>query len=190
MYLSTPYLLPGTNPFPPFALVLIPVSQKCPFCKRTQKHSNRNPSCQTVWCKFVFGPASSTSSSHLVVVQKHSSSSSFFLLIPLIWCLLGFPDSSVGKESTCNGGDPGSIPRSGRSFGEGIGYPLQCSWSSLVAELVKTLPTMWETWVQSMGWEDLRRREMLPTPVCWPGEFHGVTKSQTRLSVVHFHDVY
>ena len=46
-----------------------------------------------------------------------------------------FPDSSVGKESACNAGDPGSIPWSGRSTGEGIGYPLQYSWASLVAQL-------------------------------------------------------
>ena len=59
----------------------------------------------------------------------------------------GFPDSSVGKEPTCNAGDPGSIPGSGRSPGEGIGYPLQYSWASLVAQLVKNLPAMWETWV-------------------------------------------
>ena len=65
-----------------------------------------------------------------------------------------FPDSSVGKESTCNEGDPGSIPGSGRSTGEGIGYPLQFSWASLVAQLVKNLSTMWETWVGSLGWED------------------------------------
>ena len=57
----------------------------------------------------------------------------------------GFPDSSVGKESACNAGDPGSIPRSGRSAGEGIGYPLQYSWASVVAQLVKNLPTMRET---------------------------------------------
>ena len=44
-----------------------------------------------------------------------------------------FPDSSVGKESTCNAGDPGSIPGLGRSAGEGVGYPLQYSWTSLVA---------------------------------------------------------
>ena len=68
--------------------------------------------------------------------------------------LMGFPDSSIGKESACNEGDPGSIPGSGRSAGEGIGYPLQYSWSSLVAQLVKHLPAMWETWVQSLGWED------------------------------------
>ena len=65
----------------------------------------------------------------------------------------GFPDSSVGKESTCNAGDPGLIPGSGRSPGEGIGYPFQDSWA-LVAWLVKNLPAMWETWVQSLGWED------------------------------------
>ena len=59
----------------------------------------------------------------------------------------GFPDSSVGKESTCNAGDPGSITESGRSAGEEIGYPLQYSWASLVAQLVKNLPAMWETWV-------------------------------------------
>ena len=67
---------------------------------------------------------------------------------------LGFPDSSVGKESTCNAGDPCSIPGSGRSTGEGIGYPLQYSWASLVAQLVKSSPTMHETRVQSLGWED------------------------------------
>ena len=46
------------------------------------------------------------------------------------------------------------IPGSGRSTGEGIGYALQYSWASLVAYLVKNLPAMWETWVQSLGWED------------------------------------
>ena len=66
----------------------------------------------------------------------------------------GFPDSSVGKESTCKAGDPGLIPGLGRSAGEGIGYPLQYSWASLVVHLVKNLPTMQETWVQSLGWED------------------------------------
>ena len=65
-----------------------------------------------------------------------------------------FPGSSVGKESTCNAGDPGSIPGSGRSAGEGIGYQLQYPWASLVAQLVKNLPVMWEPWVQSLGWED------------------------------------
>ena len=60
---------------------------------------------------------------------------------------VGFPDSSVGKESACNAGDPGLIPRSGRSPGEGIGYPLQYTLAYLVAQLVKNPPAMWETWV-------------------------------------------
>ena len=60
---------------------------------------------------------------------------------------MGFPYSSVGKESACNVGDPGSIPESGRLTGKGISYPLQYSWSSLVTQLVKNLPAMWETWV-------------------------------------------
>ena len=59
----------------------------------------------------------------------------------------GFPSSSADKESTCNAGDPGLIPGLGSSPGEGIGYPLQYSWASLVAQLVKNLPAMWETWV-------------------------------------------
>ena len=63
----------------------------------------------------------------------------------------GFPDSSVGKESACNGGDPGSIPESGRSPGEGIGYPLQYSWAGKIP------------------W----RRERLPILVFLPGESHG-----------------
>ena len=59
--------------------------------------------------------------------------------------LPGFPDSSVGKECTCNAGDPSLIPGSGRSAGEGIGYPLQYSWASLVAQLIKNPPAMGET---------------------------------------------
>ena len=68
--------------------------------------------------------------------------------------LCGFPDSSAGKESACNAGDSGSIPGLGRSAGEGIGYPHQYSWASLVAQLVKNPPAMRETWVRSLGWED------------------------------------
>ena len=67
----------------------------------------------------------------------------------------GFPDSSVCKESTCNAGNPRFFPGSGRSPAEGTGYPLQYSWASLVAQLVKDLPAMRETWVQSLGWEDV-----------------------------------
>ena len=55
------------------------------------------------------------------------------------------------KESTCNAGNPGLIPSSGRSA---EGYPLQYLWASLMAQLVKNLPAMWETWVRSLGWEN------------------------------------
>ena len=66
----------------------------------------------------------------------------------------GFPDGSVGKESACNAGGAGLIPGLGRSPGEGVGHPLQYSWAFLVAQLVKNLLAMRETWVQSLGWED------------------------------------
>ena len=85
------------------------------------------------------------------------------MVTPSVWkilvaltffCGLGFPDSSVGKESACNAGDPGLSPGWGRSPKEGIDYPLQYSWASLVAQQVKTPPAMWETWVRTLGWED------------------------------------
>ena len=60
---------------------------------------------------------------------------------------MGFPVSAAGKESACSARDPGSIPGLGRSSGEGIGYPLQYSWASLVAQLIKKPPAMQETWV-------------------------------------------
>ena len=67
-----------------------------------------------------------------------------------VFVYVGFPGGSAGKESTCNVGDPGSIPGLGRSAGDGIGYPLQYSWASLVAQLVKNLPAV----VGDLGWED------------------------------------
>ena len=67
---------------------------------------------------------------------------------------MGFSGSSAGKESTCNAGDPSLIPGSGRFAGEGMGYPLQYSWASLMAQLVKNPPAVRETWVWSLGWED------------------------------------
>ena len=67
--------------------------------------------------------------------------------LQITYLIRGFPDSSLGKESACNAGDSSSIPGSGRSAGEGIGYPLQNSWASLVAQVVKNLPVMWEAWV-------------------------------------------
>ena len=68
--------------------------------------------------------------------------------------LLMVLDSPVGKESTCNAGGPSSIPGLRRFTREGIGYPLQYTWASLVAQLVKNPPAMRETWVRSLGWED------------------------------------
>ena len=99
----------------------------------------------------------------LLPLEVNESSKSF----------LGFLDSSFGKESACNAGDPGLIPGSGSSFGEGISYPLQYSWASLVAHTVKNPPVMWETSVWSLSWEDPPRRDGLPTPVFLPGESHG-----------------
>ena len=79
-------------------------------------------------------------------------------------------DSSAGRESACNAGDPGSIPGMGRFPGQGIGYPFQYSWASLVAQTVKNPPAMWEIWVQSLDSEDPRRRAWQPTPVFLTGE--------------------
>ena len=64
---------------------------------------------------------------------------------------LSVPDGSAGKESTCNAEDPSSIPGSGRSSREGIGYPRQYSWAFLVAQLLKNAPAIWEIWVQSLS---------------------------------------
>ena len=71
-------------------------------------------------------------------------------VIKMILTFMGFPGSSIGQESACNTGDPGLIPGSGRSTAEGISYPLQYSSASLVTQLVKNLPAMWETWVRSL----------------------------------------
>ena len=103
----------------------------------------------------------------------------FFLSLSIIFLkFINF--SSVSKESTCNAGDPGSIPGSGRSAGEGMGYPLQGgapvapSWASLVAQLVKNLPAMWETWVRSMGWEDPLEKGKATHSRILAGEFYGL----------------
>ena len=97
-----------------------------------------------------------------------------------IWCTAdgykhvfkNFDRSSAGKESPCISGDPSSIPGSGRSPGERIGYPLQYSWASLVAQLVKNLPAMRETRVRSLGWQNPLEKGK-DTHLFWPGEFHG-----------------
>ena len=85
------------------------------------------------------------------------------------------------------------ISELGRSPGEGIGYPPQHSWSSLGAQTVKNLPAMWETWVQSLGWEDPLEEGMAThssilawrIPMdreAWWATVQGVTKNRTRLS--------
>ena len=86
----------------------------------------------------------------------------------------GFPCDSAGKESARNAGDLGSIPGLGRFPGEGIGYPLQYSWASLVVQLVKNLPECgrprFDPWVRKTPW----RKERLSTPVSWPRKLHGL----------------
>ena len=101
-----------------------------------------------------------------------------------------FPDSSDGKESAGSSGDPSSIPGSGRSAGEGIRYQLQCSWASLVAQLVKHPSAMQETWVRSLGWKNpLKQGKATHSSIlAWriPWTVHGVAKSRTQLRDFHF----
>ena len=85
-----------------------------------------------------------------------------------------FSYSSAGKESAHNAGDPSSIPGLGRSTGEVIGYPLQYSWASLMAQLVKNLPAMQETWVRSLGWEDPLEKGKAAHSSILASEFHGL----------------
>ena len=97
------------------------------------------------------------------IIGNRKQLSSFLTNVytPLSWLLKPnkyFP-YMLSKESTCNAGDRGLIPGSGRSTGEGVGYPLQYSWVSIVDQLVKNPPAMWETWVQFLGWEDLLEKE-------------------------------
>ena len=110
-------------------------------------------------------------------------------VISLDW---GFSDSSVGKESACNTGDPGSIPGSGRSSGEGIGYPLQCSGTSLVAQLVKNRLQCrrpgFDPWVRKIPW----RGKVYPFQYFGLENsmdciVHRITKSRTPLSDFHVH---
>ena len=97
-----------------------------------------------------------------------------------------FPHSSVGKESACNAGEPGSIPGWGRSSGEGVGYTLQYSWASLVAQLVKNLPAMWETWVWSLAWEDPLEKGTATHSSILAWRMSMGSQSRTQLSDFHF----
>ena len=99
-------------------------------------------------------PESAMPSNHLILCLPFFFMLSTFPSISLFLFYIynyiqGFTDSSVGKESTCNAEDPCLIPGSGRSAGKGIGYPLQYSWASLVAQPVKNLPAIQETWIWS-----------------------------------------
>ena len=85
--------------------------------------------------------------------------------------MLGFPGSSAGEESACNAGDLGLVPWLGKSPGEGIGYPLQCSWASLVAQIVKNLLAIQETRVPWVG-KIPSRRAWQPILIFLPGESH------------------
>ena len=106
---------------------------------------------------------------------------------------MGFPDSSVGKESACNAGDPGSIPPLGRSAREAIGYLLQYSWASLVAHLVKEsacsaghlglIPGLGRSPGEGEGYP-LQYSGLENSMDCIA---HRVTESQTQLSNFHFH---
>jgi len=104
---------------------------------------------------------------------------------------MGFPRSSVGKESTCNAGDPGSISGSGRSAGKEKGYPLQYSWASLVVQLTKNPPSMPETClIPGLGRSPGKEKGHPLQYSCLENSMdcivHGVAKSWTRLSDFHF----
>ena len=108
-----------------------------------------------------------------------------------LYSLQSFPSRAAGKESACNSGDPGSIPGLGRSVGEGLGYPLQYSWISLVAQLVKNLPAMQD--LGSILGLGRSPGEGNSYPLQYSGLensiaciVHGVAKSQTRPSDFHF----
>ena len=129
----------------------------------------------------------------LITVSSYRSWEVISLLLPGVVSIKGFPGSSAGKESACSAGDPGSIPGSGRSPGEGIGYPLHYSWASLVAQMVKNLPAVCETWDRYLDWEDHLEEGMathssilawrIPKDRrAWCGSVQGVAKSWIQLS--------
>ena len=105
-------------------------------------------------------------------------SSSFFIASPC---------SSVGKEPACNAGDPSSIPGSGKSPGEGRGYSLQDSCTSLVAQLVKNPPAMQETWVRSLSWKESLEKGKATHPSILAWTIPCGRKSRTWLNDFHFH---
>ena len=109
------------------------------------------------------------------------------------FCFMGFPDSSVGQELACNAGDPSSVPGLGRFPGEGIGYPLQYWWASLVIQLVKNPLAMWQTWARSLGCEDPLEKEKAThsSILAWRSPW-GCKESDTteRLSLSTFRRIF
>ena len=114
-------------------------------------------------------------------------------LCTTLYLVRGFPGSLAGKEFACSAGDHHSIPWLGRFPGEGISCPLQYSWASLAAQMMKNLPAVQETWVKSLGWEDLLKESMVThysifawrIPMdrgAWRATVHEVTKSWAQLS--------
>ena len=100
-----------------------------------------------------------------------------YRLVQLFIFILHLPWQLAGKDSTCNGGDPGSILGSGRCPREGIGYPFQYSWASLVTQMVKNPPAMQDTWLQSLGWEDPLQYSGLENSMdrgAWPATVNGI----------------
>ena len=119
--------------------------------------------------------------------SSESITTQSLLKLLIFWFHCITPHSSVGKESACNAGDPGSPPESGRSPGEGIGYPLQYSWASLVAQLVKNPLAMID--LGSIPGLGRSPGEVKHYPLQYSGLensmnciVHGVTESQTWLN--------
>ena len=96
---------------------------------------------------------------------------------------MGFPDSSVGKESAYDAGNLGSIPGSGKFPEEEIGYPLQYSWASFVAQLVKNPPAGQEIWIQSLGGEDALEKGKVTSLSLF--SFHALEKEMATHSSIH-----
>ena len=143
------------------------------FMSHSPCWSNQCSVCSLIWVTSQSKARSWGQLTWTIYITIHIYSSiyvSYIYHIYILYLVMNFPDSSVGKESACNAGDPSLFPGSRRSAGEGIGYALQYSWTSLVAHLVKNLPAMQETWVWFLGWEDPLGKGRLPTPVFWSGE--------------------
>ena len=128
--------------------------QEAPECGGSDAHPSNTSSSTQVTCSTCRGHAGGDTQMYATAPptgnRRQRSNYRPFKMLAL--------SSSAGEESDCDAGNPSSIPGSGRSPEEGIGYPLQYSWTSLVAQLVKNLPPMWQTWVQPLGLEDPQKK--------------------------------